>query len=131
MKNIRQRSRPRRPHHEDFNWIRSCTPPKNSTKDYSHHRGWKKYCATIRQGWDFGIVMWGAVGRQEEVSLDMAGQRMLISDVSEHRKVKEIMNDIDWASHPGSWMGAPNIDPIDVIVKYEEKKQEWIATNRL
>ena len=112
--------------------MRSCTPPKNSDQeDYTHHKGWKKYCAAIRQGWDFGLVMWGAVGRQEEVSTDMAGQRMLISDVSEHRKVKEIMNDIDWASIPGSWMGAPNMAPKDVVLKYEEKKQEWIANNQL
>ena len=108
----------------------SASPPHNSKTD-PMHKGWRKYCAAVRQGWDFGIVMWGAVGRQEEVSLDMSGQRMLVSDVSEHRKVKEIMSDIAWDTIPGSWMGAPNMVPKDVVAKYEEKKQEWIANNQL
>ena len=130
MKNIRQRNRPKKIIHEDFNWMRTTTPPEKSTKGRKD-KAWRRYCARVRQGWDFGIVLWGALGRQEDVSLTMAGQRMLISDVSEHRKVKEIMEDIDWESIPGSWMGAPNMDPKDVVTKYEEKKQEWIATNRL
>ena len=130
MNNIRERNRPKPPFHEDFNWMGSATPPQNSTVN-RHDKHWRRYCARVRQGWDFGICMWGAVGRQEEVSIDMPGQRMLISDVSEHKKVKEIMSEIDWQSVRGSWMGAPNMSPRDVINKYEEKKREWIASNRL
>ena len=110
--------------------MRSTTPPGNTTQKVND-KMWRKYCAKVRQGWDFGICLWGAVGRQEEVSIDMPGQRMLICDVSEHKKVKEILEDVDWKAVPSSWMGAPNMDPKDVVRMYEEKKQEWIANERL
>ena len=129
MKNIRQRSRPQNPRHDDFDWMRSSTPPANSEVK-ADDKAWRKYCSKIREGWDFAVCMWGAVGRQEEVSIDMPGQRLLVRDVSEHGQVKQIMSEIDWKALPGSWMGAPNTSPDVIIEKYEEKKQEWLRQQR-
>jgi hypothetical protein len=128
--NLRRKTREPSARHDDFDWSKSTTPPGASTAPINP-KFWRKYCAKIREGWDFGICLWGAVGRQEEVHVDMPGQRMLIRDASEHGKVKEIMAEIDYHSLPTSWMGAPNINPVDIIHKYEEKKQEWIQQKKL
>jgi hypothetical protein len=130
MKNIRVRSKEPRPDHEDFDWMKSTTPPHKSTAPLNP-KFWRKYSARIREGWDFAICLWGAVGREEDVFLEMPGQRLIIRDTSDHGKVREIMREIDYASLPTTWMGAPNVYPEHVFEKYEEKKQEWIATNRL
>ena len=133
MNNLRRKTREPSAKHDDFDWDKSTTPPDKSKDPVAARasKGWRKYCAKIREGWDFGICLWGAVGRQEEVHVNMPGQRMLIRDASDHGKVKEIMAEIDYHSLPTSWMGAPNINPVDIIEKYEEKKQEWIQQNRL
>ena len=130
MNNLRLKSREPRPDHEDFDWMKSTTPPHASTAPINP-KFWRKYSARIREGWDFAICLWGAVGRQEEVFLEMPGQRLIIRDTSEHGKVKEIMAEIDYESMPKTWMGAPNVYPEHVFEKYEEKKQEWIQQNRL
>ena len=130
MNNLRLRQRPADPEHEDFDWMRSTTPPALSTTR-PNNKMWRKYCARVREGWDFGLVHWGKLGRETEVSIDVPGNITFIRDVSDHRKVREIMRSIDWENIPGSWMGAPNMDPVDVVTLYEEKKQEWIQQNRL
>ena len=134
MRNIRRRFRESRSHHEDFDWMKSA--------DYVHIKSqpeskasltkqWNKYYARLREGWDFAIVLWGTIGKQEDVSKDLSSKRMIIRDVSDHGKVREIMKEIDYDNLDNDWMGAPSIKPQDIIMKYEEKKQEWIQQNRI
>ena len=130
MRNIRIHSNPKDPSHEDFDWMYSITPP-NKTTSPRPDRVWRRYVSKFKEGWDFGIIMWGSIGRQEEVSLEMSSHRMIIRDVSEHGKVREIMNSIEWDSIPNNWMGAPNTSPADVIEMYESKKQDWVEEGKL
>ena len=130
MKNLRLRIKPVVVDPQDFDWMKSTTPPENRSTDYSH-KAWRKYCARIREGWDFAICLWGAVGREEGVCLDMPGQRLIIRDTSEHGKVIDIFREIDYSTIPSTWMGAPNVYPEHIFERYEETKLKWIKENRL
>ena len=125
MKNIREKKKEPRPSHRDFIWFRSRSSYDRCIGGRPD-RHWKKYVSLINEGWDFGIVLWGALGSIEEVDLTLAANRMIIRDVSEHGKVRELMESIDWDEIPNNWMGAPNTDPFNIVQEYEKKRREWI-----
>ena len=130
MKNIRLKTRPSVPEHEDFDWMKSTTPPSKS-EGKVNNKSWKKYCAKVREGWDFGIIHWGTLGKEVEVSTECSGNVYFIRDVSDHGQVREIMRMIDWKSIPGLWMGATNVQMDGIIPLYEEKKQEWLRQQEI
>ena len=129
MRNIRIATKPDRPSHEDFHWMKTMSSPRHQPDavfvDLKH---WRKYRAKIVDAdFDFGIVMWGDIGKFVEVEIESSSNIYYFRDDSDHGKVKEIMSTIDFKSElPGSWMGAPNFKIEDLIPIYERKKQEWM-----
>ena len=128
MKNIRIKIRPLRPHHDDFYWMKTMSSPKHQPEaEFINLKHWRKYRArVIESDFDFGIVMWGDTGRFVDVEVESSSNIYYFRDTSDHNKVREIMETIDFKTElPGSWMGAPNFKIEDLIPLYERKKQEW------
>ena len=128
MKDIRIRTRPPRPHHEDFYWMKTMSSPKHQPDaEFIDLKHWRKYRAhVIESDFDFGIVMWGDTGKFVDVEVESSSNIYYFRDTSDHNKVRDIMETIDFKTElPGSWMGAPNFKIEDLIPLYERKKQEW------
>ena len=108
--------------------MKTMSSPKHQPEaEFINLKHWRKYRArVIESDFDFGIVMWGDTGRFVDVEVESSSNIYYFRDTSDHNKVREIMETIDFKTElPGSWMGAPNFKIEDLIPLYERKKQEW------
>ena len=103
------------------------SPKHQPDAEFIDLKHWRKYRAhVIESDFDFGIVMWGTIGKFVEVEVESSSNIYYFRDTSEHNNVREIMETIDFEKElAGSWMGAPNFKIEDLIPLYERKKQEW------
>ena len=134
MKNLREIKRRKRPSHPDFEWIMSASHPSRSIfKSPKREKRYRQYLVRMNEFEPkFGVLRWGDIGRIEQVSEDTNGHIYWIKDVSEHGKVKEIMESIDFHKDVIQyWMGAPSVLVEDLVEIYDRRKEEWKIQKRL
>ena len=136
MKNIRFKKRGRRPSHPDFEWMMSLSHPTRSSLGVTPKRNQRhrQYVARLNDfEAQFGVLRWGAgFGRIEIVSNSTSGHIYWIKDVSDHGKVREIIESIDFEKEIIQyWMGAPSVLIEDFVAVYERKREEWKSQKKL
>ena len=135
MKNLRERRRKKRASHPDFQWmISSMCPERSEFSSPKSEKRFRYYLETLKNfGPQFGVLRWGAgMGRIEEVSESTSGHIYWFVDVSDHGKVKDIMEDIDFQKEVIQyWMGAPSVLIDDLVEIYERKREDWKSKQKL
>ena len=134
MKNLRERRRKRRAAHPDFQWMMSAMCPERSEfSSPKSEKRFRNYLEILKHfNPQFGVLRWGDIGRIEEVSESTHGHIYWIHDVSEHGKVQDIMEDIDFKNDVIQyWMGAPSVLMDDLVEIYEREREEWKSNQKL
>ena len=134
MKNIREVRRRKRPSHPDFEWMMSAMHPSRSlARSPKMERKFRLYLARMNEfGPSFGVLRWGDIGRIEQVSDSTNAHIYWIKDISEHGKVREIIESIDFDKDVMQyWMGAPSVLIEDLVEIYDRKKEEWKSQKKL
>ena len=135
MKNIREVRRRKRPAHPDFEWMMSASHPSRSIfQSPKRQKRFRHYLVRMNEfGPCFGVLRWGAgFGRIEQVADNTSGHVYWIRDVSDHGKVLEILQSIDFSNDVIQyWMGAPSVLIEDLVEIYDRKKEEWKSQKKL
>ena len=126
MKNLRERRRSRKASHPDFQWMMSAMCPERSEHSSpKSEKRFRNYLVELKEfDPSFGVLRWGDIGRIEDVRESTHGHIYWIKDVSDHGRVREILESIDFTEVIQYWMGAPSVLIEDLIDTYDKKKQE-------
>jgi hypothetical protein len=134
MMNLREKRRRKRPEHPDFEWMMSASHPTRSIFNSPERRKrYRSYLLKLDEfGPSFGVLRWGDIGRIEKVRKDTSAHIYWIRDISEHGKVREIIESIDFQNDVLQyWMGAPSVLIEDLVEIYDRKREVWKAQKKL